>query len=378
MGELAGTREIGDWPGLFAGFEAVGPDPAVSHFLKIGLSGSEGDLVFQVMMKKTSALVHPTWLQSGLIFSVAAPLLAQTATLNPLDFPSDPLDFPFDLPTIGNPPALPPFIFPPLPPTGSDPSSTSSDLFLVDGSLGFFNAAGWEDASGQSPSPLEIRQYEPINRNLIIDGIDVAPRDLSGRWGDVINLGTGSLTMTNAGFDPGSPASVLDPSGEGGWIYGTFGGGATLILIQSSMILNDLSDLSISLQSSSMELFQRRSDLAQTLSNSTVDLSEMSTLSLVEVDSHAGDPAPLEPILENLLGRITVDGLTPVLGSDPVAFERGDNLIARPVAGQQIDPSTGEVLGEWTAGWQLGAIPEPSTLLLAILAVPGLLRRSRH
>lgn len=292
---------------------------------------------------------------------------------NPLDFPGGPIG--------PNPGTWDPFV-PPIPPTIDPPAASSSpagaDLSLIDGSGGFFNPAGWQDVDGFSPTPTEFASGIAIDRNLAIMGLGVNWANFP--QGDDVNLGSGSLSLSFGSYDAGGPFGLIDPLVAEGGVRGTGGGGATLSLQQATLSGNYFQNLDISVATGQLTLWALSADHASgsAIAGSTIDLTGDAIVDLMFVDATSFSPASLGTTLTTYLGLLAVEGMPPVMGSDPTVWETGDTLAAEPIIQQQLDPVTSEVVDEWVGGWQLTTIPEPSALVLAVLGAAGLLRRSRR
>jgi hypothetical protein len=254
----------------------------------------------------------------------------------------------------------------------------------VGGSGGFFNPSAWEDSGGLSPSPTEFAAGIAINRDLSVTGITISSPMFPS--GDDVYLGTGSLAIESGVYSAGFPFGVIDPFAAPGGIRGTQDGDATLQLQLGTQVFgNYFRNLGITVADSILTLWASASDHASgdAISGSTIDLSGSFVLDLMFPDSNSSNPASIFDVTNTYLSILTVEGLAPELGSDPLTIEPGDTLHIVPITSRTFgpdDPITGEptVTDEWIGGWGLQSIPEPSAAILCLFACGSLLlRRSR-
>ena len=282
-----------------------------------------------------------------------SPLHAQTAQPNPLDFPGPPVG-----PNPGGPGGLP-FIPPPV-----NPPATVT-LNWTGGPVGnFFSAGTWKDSADQSQN---FTVGTAINYLLVASNVQFNNPD------NQINLGTGSLTLGQSLLNlhnPGTPA-------QGGIIGQSDTLPSLLALGSGSVITADyLRNLQIEEEAgtaSNLFIHSTRSGHSggTAFSGSTIDLSH-GAFSLIYSDAGIANPVTFTEVMSSYLTQVTFGGATPVYGLDPLVAEPGDNFIMTPVTS-----STDGGITQFTGGWTISAVPEPSTLLLGAAAAPLLLMRRR-
>ncbi len=312
-------------------------------------------------MKFPLLFLAPTLLAATIFTEAQAQVTSQP---NPLDFPGQgPIG-----PTLGGPgsfpliPQLPPVIIAPPDIYNTDISPSQTGPFVWSGgSTGlFFNSLAWRNSTFAPPS--NFTTGTALNYALSATSVQFSVPAATTQ----IHLGTGSLTLIGSAINLGFPP-------RGGILGDASGVPSPVDLENSTLIANYLRETEIESSGSLVHLFASRSEhLAGTpFTGSTIDLTGGSFL-LTYADATAANPVTTQEVLTAYFGSISVSGFGPVLGLDPHVSETGDNLLMLP-----ITRSTDGGITNFNSGWGFSPVPEPSSFLLALAALPLTFRRHR-
>ena len=312
-------------------------------------------------MKFPHLFLAPSLLAATIFTEAQAQVTSQP---NPLDFPGQgPIG-----PTPGGPGGVP--LIPQLQPviiappdiynTNINPSQTGPFVWSG-GSTGlFFNSNAWRNSSFAPPS--NFTTGTALNYALSATSVQFSVPATTTQ----IHLGTGSLTLTgsivNLGFPP-----------RGGILGNASAAPSPVNLENSTLIANYLRETEIESTGSLVHLFASRSEhqAGTPFTGSTIDLTGGSFL-LTYSDATSVNPVTTQEVLTAYFGSISVGGFGPVLGIDPHVAEPGDNLLMLP-----ITSSSDGGISSFNSGWGFSPVPEPSSFLLALAALPLAFRRHR-
>lgn len=298
---------------------------------------------------------------SLLLICTVASSHAVTSASNPLDFPGGPGPDPGTIGT-GLPPGPPIF-----PVTGENYAWTGPP------SGNFFTAANWKNPSNQSPANFTSGTAQ--DRNFIASGVQF------GNQAVHINLGIGNLSLSDSRLS----LFTTFPFNGGGITGSSDSWPSNLSFVSGLSIVRAsfLRNLSISSEIGSIgdvTLSANRSDHTDgtTFSGSTIDLSGVIFNVFYNDVFESGGDVTTQEVLNAYYGSITLDGVAPEFGADPLVAEPGDTMILSPGTTSRTIMIDGSSFTQtYISNYSFVPIPEPSALLLTALAIPALLRRRR-